>query len=216
MLILVASSTLLSGCASGKLKQAETQIIELQGRVTDLEHQLGVARGDTDEARAQAAELERQLSDLSEREKLNLEKIDQLTVVRLPEQVLFKSGSANITSSGKTVLDELADVLEDFPEYDVRVEGHTDAKSIKPEFQDKFYSNWELSTLRATTVLRHLIANHDLTPERLSAVGYGEYHPVSSNETPEGRAMNRRVEFHIKRADRGATFETEPREMPVP
>ena len=78
----------------------------------------------------------------------------------------------------------------------MRVEGHTDNLPINTP---RFPSNWELSTARATSVIRYLIEEENLDPERLSAAGYGEYRPIDANDTPEGRARNRRVDLVILR-----------------
>jgi chemotaxis protein MotB len=216
MALLALTAALFSGCASrSKLKATEAEVLSLRSEIEDLKVELGRAEGETDEARARARELESQLRDWADKEEAYLEKIDRLTVVRLPETLLFRFGSANITQEGKETLGDLAEVLNDFPDYDVRVEGHTDDKGIKEEYRDKFYSNWELSTLRATTVLRYLITRHNLVPDRMSAVGYGEYRPVAPNDTAEGRARNRRVEFHITKA-KPRDMRMAPEEIPVP
>ena len=78
--------------------------------------------------------------------------------------------------------------------YNLRVEGHTDNTPIRTA---QFPSNWELSTARATFLLQYLISNGRIRPQRLSAVGYGEYRPVADNNTPEGRAANRRVDLVV-------------------
>ena len=78
--------------------------------------------------------------------------------------------------------------------YDLRVEGHTDNAPIHT---DEFPSNWELSTTRATRIARVFLSIDDFKPERVSVAGYAEYHPVASNETPEGRAENRRVDIIV-------------------
>jgi chemotaxis protein MotB len=78
--------------------------------------------------------------------------------------------------------------------YSLRVEGHTDNTPIHTA---QFPSNWELSTARATFLLEYLISNTGIPPQRLSAVGYGEYRPVTGNNTPEGRASNRRVDLVV-------------------
>jgi chemotaxis protein MotB len=117
--------------------------------------------------------------------------------LRVPDRLLFAFSSARISQSGMSLLDDIADIFGRYPEYNIRVEGHTDNKKIKPEFYDKFRSNWELSTARATAVVRHLVSRYNIDPERLVAVGYGEYRPIATNDTSEGRSKNRRVEFYI-------------------
>ena len=112
--------------------------------------------------------------------------------ISLAEAGFFDSGSASVRESSLPVLQRIADKLRSLPQ-NLRVEGHTDNTPIHTPM---FRSNWELSTARATNVLQHLIETQ-IQPQRLSAVGYGEYHPASSNATVTGRAANRRVDLVI-------------------
>lgn len=114
-------------------------------------------------------------------------------VVRLAERVLFDLGKADLRSDARQVLDVLAGVLARVPN-PVRVEGHTDNLPIRTE---RFPSNWELSTARATTVVRYFVEQHRLDPRRFAAVGYGEYHPLVPNTSDANRQKNRRVEVVI-------------------
>ncbi len=114
-------------------------------------------------------------------------------VVRLAERVLFDLGKAELRPESRRVLDALAAVLADLPN-DVRVEGHTDDLPIRNE---RFPSNWELSTARATTVVRYFIEHHGLDPRRFSAAGYGEFHPLVPNTSSANRQRNRRVDVVI-------------------
>jgi chemotaxis protein MotB len=114
-------------------------------------------------------------------------------VVSLAEAGFFDSGSAVVNAGGLAVLQRIAEKLHDIPQ-DLRIEGHTDNTPIHTA---QFPSNWELSTARATHVLGYLIMIARIPPERLSAVGYGEYRPAASNATPEGKAANRRVDVVI-------------------
>jgi chemotaxis protein MotB len=92
------------------------------------------------------------------------------------------------------ILRELAEVLGKTP-YDLRIEGHTDNVPIHDQ---EFDSNWELSSARATRIARLFLATKSIAPERLSASGYAEYHPVASNDSADGRAENRRVDLVVK------------------
>ena len=114
-------------------------------------------------------------------------------VVSLAEAGFFDSGSAVVNAHGLGVLERIAGTLRDMTE-DLRIEGHTDNTPIHTP---QFPSNWELSTARATHVLQFLLTNARISPERLSAVGYGEYRPAATNKTVEGRAANRRVDLVI-------------------
>lgn len=114
-------------------------------------------------------------------------------VVSLREIGFFDSGSADIRASSLSAFSRIAWLLAD-RKYRVRIEGHTDNKPIH---NTKFSDNWELSTARASELVRLLIVKYGFAPERLSAAGYAEYHPVADNTSLEGRAQNRRVDIVI-------------------
>lgn len=112
-------------------------------------------------------------------------------VIQLPQDILFESGSATLGADGRTTLAEVATVLADIDDRSFQVEGHTDDVPIATA---RFPSNWELSTARALSVVR-LLVDRGVAPGTLSGAGYGEYRPVSDNESPEGRRRNRRIEI---------------------
>jgi chemotaxis protein MotB len=114
-------------------------------------------------------------------------------IISLREAGFYDSGSATPHAATVPVLNRIARALRDTP-YDLRIEGHTDNVPIHT---DQFESNWELSAARATRLARIFIVDHGYNPERLSAAGYGEYHPVVSNGTSEGRGQNRRVDIIV-------------------
>lgn len=114
-------------------------------------------------------------------------------VVSLREFGFFDSGSATIKPQALPALDRIASILA-IRTYRLRIEGHTDNIPIHTA---QMASNWELSTARATELVRVLIEGHRLAPERLSAAGYAQYHPIASNLTAQGRAQNRRVDIVI-------------------
>lgn len=116
----------------------------------------------------------------------------------LNSPTLFNSGSADLKPTTKQSILELTKILKG-TKNTIMVEGHTDNTPINTE---KYESNWDLSFDRAYSVLKLLINQLDHTPETLSAVGYGEYRPIDTNKTPEGRARNRRIEINIIRITR--------------
>jgi chemotaxis protein MotB len=118
---------------------------------------------------------------------------DKLTLTMV-EKILFDSGKADIKTNGKKVLDRVAEILKTITDKQIRIEGHTDNVPIGAVLAEKFPTNWELSTSRATTVVRYL-QEKGVSPAVLNAAGYSEYKPVESNETEEGRAKNRRIEI---------------------
>ena len=125
-------------------------------------------------------------------------KTDRGVVIRLNDTMLFDTGSAIIKPQAKATLDKISSSLASF-ENPVLIEGHTDSMPIRTE---KYPSNWELSTARATNIIKYLTQAHKFQPSRLSAVGYGEYMPVEQNTTPQGRAKNRRVDIIVLSSDK--------------
>jgi len=114
-------------------------------------------------------------------------------VVSLREIGFFDSGSADVKLKSEPSVSRIARVLE-HGNYQVRIEGHTDNVPIHTA---RFASNWELSTSRATEMAKLFITRYGYAPDHLSAAGYAEFHPVASNETAEGRAMNRRIDLVV-------------------
>jgi len=126
---------------------------------------------------------------------IKLQMMEKGLVITVVGDLLFDSGKAKIKTDAHSLLDKISSVLKDnMSQFNVGIEGHTDNVPIK---LSGWKSNWELSTARALSVLHYLVNNQGISPERLSAIGYGEYRPVASNETKDGRKQNRRVEIVI-------------------
>ena len=115
-------------------------------------------------------------------------------VVSIQETLLFESGSAVITAQARSILEKVSTVLATAPNQ-IKVEGHTDNLPIKTS---QFPSNWELSVIRSTNVVQ-ILQRDGITPDHLSAAGYGEYRPIASNSTDTGRSKNRRIDLIILR-----------------
>lgn len=130
---------------------------------------------------------------------VQLELTERGVVVRFADRILFDLGKADLKPEAIAILDQLAEVLREVPN-PVRVEGHTDDLPINNE---RFPSNWELSTARATTVIKQLVEEYGLDPRQFSAAGYGEYRPLVPNDSMENRALNRRVDIVLLRLDLG-------------
>ncbi len=114
-------------------------------------------------------------------------------VISLDNAILFDSGKADIKGGNDETLSRLAEVINSLDNY-IRIEGHTDNIPIHTAV---YPSNWELSTARASSVVRLLVEKYEVSPEKVVAVGYGEYRPVADNSTAEGRAKNRRIDIII-------------------
>ena len=129
-----------------------------------------------------------------ERGEITISELQGKLTVNMVEKILFPSGSATIKKAGLKVLEKVGDIVKNVENKDIQVEGHTDNVPISSRLQDTFPTNWELSTARAATVVRFL-RDLGISGERLSAIGYGPFQPVASNDSAEGRAQNRRIQI---------------------
>ncbi|CAM4484233.1 flagellar motor protein MotB [Paenibacillus sp. p3-SID1389] len=117
-------------------------------------------------------------------------------MITISDKALFASGEAVVKPEARQLAKAISNMLQQFPDYEVIVSGHTDNVPISTY---EFPSNWDLSSVRALNFMKILLLNTNLDPKKFSAIGYGEYHPVASNDTAAGRAQNRRVEVSIIR-----------------
>jgi chemotaxis protein MotB len=177
----------------------KVQIVENVSKDSDLKRIVNPMKGTLSSAsepqslqEAQAA-IQKALDPEIQRREVSMSMRREGLVVSLKEMGFFDSGSANIRPGALDAISRLSVVLKQRPE-NLRIEGHTDNIPIHTA---RFASNWELSTSRATGLIQLLITNYGLPPSHLSAAGYGEFHPVASNDTAEGRAQNRRLDVVI-------------------
>lgn len=128
---------------------------------------------------------------------LHVEKLDDAILVRMTGSALFDSGDAKLKSKTEVDLLVICEILDEYERYIqmIRIEGHTDNV---PMYSFRYPSNWELSSARAAEVLQYVNRNSNLDGSKLSIVGYGEFRPIETNDTKEGRAKNRRVDFVIE------------------
>ena len=184
LLLVVFISVALSGCTlifqKGRRSDVE-KISHLKSQLTDLE-------------RAKA-ELESRLSSEIGDKEVQVDMLEKGLVITFMSEVLFASGKADLRADSLNKLNKVASVLKTtVSDLNIGIEGHTDNVPIK---HSGWKSNWELSTARALSVLHHLEDKEGIDPKRLSATGYGEFRPVVSNATKEGKQKNRRVEIVI-------------------
>lgn len=168
-------------------------VIFQTGRRSDAER-IKALEKELEELRNTKGLLEQTLEKEIKDKQVRLSMEEKGLVITFVSEVLFDSGKANLKPEAFSSLDKVAKILVDnVPDNNIGVEGYTDNQPIK---HSKWKSNWELSAYRALSVLEYL-EGKGVNPERLSASGYGEYKPVASNDTAEGRQMNRRVEIVI-------------------
>lgn len=207
--------TELSAC-DNNLKNANDKIADLNNQVSNLtsqnaqlsvdaaKYQALQAAAEKREARINAALAEQgtSMKELQERLVTGLSQLidsgmevsyrEGLLHVSLPEKMLFPVGSASLSKASKNALSPLASILNEYPKVQIYVIGHTDAQKIH---NARFEDNWTLSTERANSIVRVLRDKYSVDPTRLLAAGRGKYMPVASNDSKEGRALNRRIEI---------------------
>ncbi|TAM43303.1 hypothetical protein EPN54_00520 [bacterium] len=174
----------LTGCTfifqKGRRSDAQ-KIEELSAQLDELSRSKGM--------------LEQKLSQEINDKQIKLQMMEKGLVITVVGDLLFDSGKSKIRSEAYPLLDKVSAILKDnMAQFNIGIEGHTDNIPIK---HSGWKSNWELSTSRALSVLHYLVKDQGISPERLSAIGYGEYRPVASNDSKDGRKQNRRVEIVI-------------------
>lgn len=126
-------------------------------------------------------------------DRISMHRDERGLVLSLPEEAAFPVAKAEVSAEARQLIDRIAAAVADKPNA-IRIEGHTDDVPISTS---RYGSNWELSTARASAVVQYLVTTVGLAPERLSAAGYGEFHPRVPNDSPENRASNRRIDIVI-------------------
>jgi chemotaxis protein MotB len=142
--------------------------------------------------------MDRMVKNAAKTEQLSLETHNGKLIITISGEALFKSGSASLNPSAIPEIGRMVDLFKEFTEYNINIKGHTDNIPIATR---AFPSNWELSAIRATTVLKFLISQ-GINPDRLTATGYGKILPLVPNTTAENRAKNRRVEFVLEKKEK--------------
>ncbi len=188
----------LSGLRQDK-ERVEADLKTLNERLAQVERQTTELSAQKDEEirklKGTYDDLVKDLKGEIEKGEIKVTQIRDRLSVNLVEKVLFDSGRAEVKAQGEGVLKKVGAILRDVKGKEIRVEGYTDNVPIGESLRNRFPTNWELSTQRATNVLRFLQDQAGLDGARLSAVGYGPFRPVADNKAPEGRAQNRRIEI---------------------
>ncbi|MCH4551871.1 OmpA family protein [Aestuariibaculum lutulentum] len=171
-----------------RLAKLRTELEERSARVVELERLIS----EKEEAMTALKDaISKALTDF-EGKGLTVEQRDGKVYVSMENKLLFNSGSWAVGVDGRRAVQQLGSVLGQNPDIAVLIEGHTD--NVPYSGNGPLIDNWDLSTKRATAIVNILAENDDIYPENLTAAGRGEFAPVASNETPEGRAKNRRIE----------------------
>lgn len=225
MLCTIASLTLLSGCVSQSkydelakerdalakenralstnVKHARNVSSDVVAEKKQLEQKLDVTTQQLEQTEAQAKSSEElyeglvnQLSGEMALQQVTIKQMKSGVTVNLSQDILFESGSTDISSAGKVLLHKVASELSSVP-FQTVVAGFTDNVQVSKRLAQQFPSNWDLAAARATHVVR-LLEESGVPSEQLLAVSFGENQPIASNESDEGRSQNRRIEIRLR------------------
>lgn len=205
ILIMLSFFILLTSFASLDPSKITRFVSSFSNAVSVLDGAKSIEQGDTfldatvnllprDEMAARLFEKVRKTIETEQLDEVGIEMTEKGVVMTLKDKLLFESGQGRFSKEAFGRLDKIAQIIKQVA-VPVQIEGHTDDQPIQTE---AYPSNWDLSAARALSVLRYLVERKGVDPERLSAVGFSQYHPVAKNDTPAHRALNRRVEFVFK------------------
>jgi len=177
-------------------EQAAAQANHLQQELTNSQARIEALIKEKEQVTQTQQQMENQMRSALQSKDVTISELQGKLTVNILDRVLFASGEAELKPEGEKVLSQVASVLTQHAHRQIYVIGHTDNVPIRGIF-GRYTSNWELSTARATSAVRYLTEKAAVDTARMAAVGYGEYHPVADNSTPEGRAKNRRIAIVI-------------------
>ncbi len=202
-----AAKELEASQAAKKLQDEAGKTAALQAKVADLEAKLAESQKDVAQVTEEKGKLEARSTQYEQLAQslqgqisagqIELSELKGKMTVKLKDKILFSSGSAKVGKEGKVALDAVADAFKSLKGKNVIVAGYTDNVPIGTS---GYPDNWALSSARAASVVRYL-ASKGVDPQTLGAAGFSEYRPLASNDTPEGRSQNRRIEIALTAAD---------------
>lgn len=183
--------------------------------LAELNEKLATAEKEMEAAAKTKTSLEDEMRAALQSKDITISQLQGKLTVNILDHVLFDSGEGALKAEGQEILRRLAAVLTAHTNRAIHVVGHTDNVPIRATARSRFASNWELSAARATAAVRFLHEQAGVNPRQLGALGYGEFHPIADNATPEGRAKNRRIAVVILPEELTAT-KPKPPEPPKP
>jgi len=177
------------------LQQEKERLKAEEAEKASLERERAAKEAEIQRLTKTHADLTRSLEAEIAKGNIRIQQVRDRLTINMVDKVLFDSGRADVKPAGLKVLKQVSDILKNVTDKQIRIEGHTDNVPIGAKIKERFPTNWELSTARATSVIRYLIENGGVGRANISAGGYADTRPVASNDTEEGRTSNRRIEI---------------------
>jgi chemotaxis protein MotB len=198
LLGLLIAALAMGGCSC---KEYEEQIMQLDAQIAEMQKDLADKDAVISEREQVAEDLRNNLKDCQSENALLVEQSEEVVMITVPEDLGFNASQHIVLDTMVPTLEAIARTIQDHPHWDVLVEGYTDDRKIKEEYQEQYPSNWELGAFRSCAVVRYMTNQLDIPAERCAAVSYGPFRPVADNDSPEGRAQNRRVRFTLHKTE---------------
>jgi len=191
-----SQSTALKEDLEAERTRLNQELAETSTRLSATSEELEQMKAKAREQEEVYTNLVKELSTELDSKKITIRQMKTGIDVNMPEDILFASGSARVSESGREVLAKVGKQLEEVP-YQILVSGFTDNVPIAGQLAQRYPSNWDLAAARATNVLR-LLEENNVPSDKLVAVSYGETQPIASNDDEEGRKQNRRIEIRLR------------------
>ena len=189
----------MAGCSC---KEYEEQIMQLDAQIAEMQQDLAEKDAVINEREQVAEDLRANLQDCKSENAVLIEESEETVMITVQDDLAFAASQTIVLDTMVPTLEAIARTINDHPNWDVFVEGFTDDKKILEEYWEQYPSNWELGAFRSCAVVRYMTGQMGMDPNRFAAVSYGPYRPVAGNDTPEGRAQNRRVRFTLHKVEK--------------
>ncbi len=194
LVVLVA----MAGCSC---KEYEEQIMQLDSQIAELQKEIANDEDMISERNEIVEELKGNLHDCKSDNAILIEENEEVVMITVQEELGFVASGVGVRDTMVPALEGIAVTIRNHPDWDIYVEGYTDNRKVKEEYQEYYPSNWELGAFRSSAVVRYMTGQMGLDPERFAVVSFGPFRAIADNETAEGRSENRRVRFVLYKSE---------------
>ncbi len=198
LVALLVALVAMAGCSC---KEFEEQIMQLDAQIAELQKEIANDEAVIAERNAMVDELTSDLDGCQSDNAVLIEQNEEVIMITVQSELGFVASGVGVREEMVPILESIATTIRDHPTWDVYVEGYTDNRKVKEEYQEYYPSNWELGAFRSSAVVRYMTGQMGLDPERFAAVSFGPYRAIADNDTEEGRRTNRRVRFMLYKSD---------------